>query len=100
LEDVEEDTLLPPGALRSLQFSENKHVLLCEELKHLYTAITRAKNNVVIFDQNPTKRAPFYHYLRRCGLARDVRQSLLVVRGCYLAWTLPFHTVHPISAPR
>lgn len=33
-------------------------VLLCEELKHLYTALTRAKNNVVIFDSNTAKRAP------------------------------------------
>jgi len=78
LKEVPEDPRLPQGALRTLQFEESKHVLLCEELKHLYTAITRAKNNVVIFDQNPRKRAPFYHYLRRCGLARDVRESLLV----------------------
>lgn len=33
------------GALRMLPFDERQHVLLCEELKHLYTAITRAKNN-------------------------------------------------------
>lgn len=54
-------------------------MLLCEELKHLYTAITRAKNNVVIFDQDERKRAPFYHYLHRCGLARVVKKSLLEV---------------------
>ena len=33
------------GALRPLPFAERQHSLLCEELKHLYTAITRAKNN-------------------------------------------------------
>ena len=33
------------GALRPLPFDERQHSLLCEELKHLYTAITRAKNN-------------------------------------------------------
>ena len=33
------------GALRPLPFDERQHVVLCEELKHLYTAITRAKNN-------------------------------------------------------
>lgn len=27
-------------------------------------AITRAKNNLVFFDQDPAKRAPFYHFLR------------------------------------
>ena len=33
------------GALRALPFDESQHALLSEELKHLYTAITRAKNN-------------------------------------------------------
>ena len=33
------------GILRALPFDESQHALLCEELKHLYTAITRAKNN-------------------------------------------------------
>ena len=37
------------SALRMLPFDEHQHVLLCEELKHLYTAITRAKNNGVVF---------------------------------------------------
>lgn len=36
-----------PGAVRPLAFDpDGGHVLLAEELKHLYTAITRAKNNV------------------------------------------------------
>ncbi|KAK9820310.1 hypothetical protein WJX72_008781 [[Myrmecia] bisecta] len=65
------------GALRRLEFDPRTHVLLCEELKHLYTAITRAKNNVVMFDRNPDKRAPFFHYLRRLNMARVVRRSLL-----------------------
>lgn len=50
-------------------------VLLCEELKHLYTALTRAKNNVVIFDSNTAKRAPFFNYLRRLGMAQYVSRS-------------------------
>ncbi len=33
------------GALRPLPFDAARHVLLSEELKHLYTACTRAKNN-------------------------------------------------------
>ena len=34
------------GYLRPLAFDAAKHTALCEELKHLYTAITRAKCNV------------------------------------------------------
>jgi hypothetical protein len=33
------------GILRALPFDESQHALLSEELKHLYTAVTRAKNN-------------------------------------------------------
>lgn len=47
-------------------------------MQHLYTAITRAKNNVVIFDRSASKRAPFYHLLNSLGLARVVTTSLLV----------------------
>lgn len=62
------------GALR-LAREASPDVLLCEELKHLYTALTRAKNNVVVFDKNTTKRAPFFHYLRRLGMAQYVNGS-------------------------
>lgn len=43
---------------------------LQDELKHLYTAITRAKNSVVFFDRNAAKRAPFYRVLqaRSCSI--------------------------------
>ncbi|KAK9807285.1 hypothetical protein WJX73_007725 [Symbiochloris irregularis] len=64
------------GHLRPLAFDARAHVLLSEELKHLYTAITRAKNNIVIFDSSPAKRAPFFHFLRRLGMARVVKGSL------------------------
>jgi hypothetical protein len=43
------------GYLRPAKFDEKAHSILSEELKHLYTAITRAKNNV---------RSP---YARLCG---------------------------------
>jgi len=46
--------------------------LLREELKHLYVAVTRAKNNLVIFDRDPQKRAPLYHFLRRLSLATHI----------------------------
>ena len=61
------------GALRLARRAE-PDVLLCEELKHLYTAITRAKNNIVFFVSNKEKRAPFFYYLRRVGMAPVCQQ--------------------------
>ena len=63
--------------LRPLIFDAAQHVVLSEELKHLYTAVTRAKNAVVIFDSNPKKRAPFFHYLRSLKLASVVKKCVL-----------------------
>ena len=60
--------------LRPLAFDPLKHAILCEELKHLYTAITRAKNNVIIFDSNSKKRAPFFKYLKTLRLARAIKR--------------------------
>lgn len=61
------------GALRLARAQPD--VLLCEELKQLYTALTRAKNNVIMFDSNMAKRAPFFNYLRRLGMAQYVSRS-------------------------
>ncbi|KAL4457799.1 hypothetical protein ABPG75_012664 [Micractinium tetrahymenae] len=58
--------------LAALPFDETQHKLLCEELKHLYTAVTRAKNAVVFFDSDPAARSPFYFLLSRLSLARVV----------------------------
>ena len=60
--------------LRPLTFDPLRHSILCEELKHLYTAITRAKNNVIIFDSNSKKRAPFFQYLKTLKLARVIKR--------------------------
>jgi hypothetical protein len=64
------------GALRPLAPDPSTQVVLCEELKHLYTAITRAKNNVIICDSSVAQRAPFYALLCGLGLARSARTSL------------------------
>jgi hypothetical protein len=56
--------------LRPVAFNPAQHAILSEELKHLYTAMTRAKNNVIICDSSPSKSAPFYHLLQRLGMAR------------------------------
>ena len=36
------------------------------QLKHLYTAITRARVRVVIYDEDAANRAPLFYYLERC----------------------------------
>lgn len=46
--------------------------MLCEELKYLYTAITRAKRNLVFFDSSIKQRSPFFHYLLSRGLAQEI----------------------------
>eukprot|EP00887_Chlorella_sp_A99_P006107 scaffold22.g6107.t1 len=72
---------LGKGPLRPLPFDPAAHKLLCEELKHLYTAITRAKNSVIIFDANEAARAPFYYFIRRLGLGRMVTRTLMEASG-------------------
>lgn len=43
---------------------------LCEELKLLYVALTRARNRVIIFDSSPDKRIPLFELLEKRNLAR------------------------------
>ena len=53
-----------PRPLR--QFNECEHMPLNAELKILYTAITRARCNLWIYDSDADKRAPmFYYFLKR-----------------------------------
>ena len=44
------------GPLREACFDPCLHGMLCEELKHLYVALTRARKTVVIFDQDVSQR--------------------------------------------
>lgn len=50
-----EQRLLGRGS-RPLQFDDAVHRTLCAELKHLYTAITRARVNVWIYERDETVR--------------------------------------------
>lgn len=71
------------GYLRKIPFEPSQCILLCEELKHLYTATTRAKRNLVFFDRSIEKRAPFFHYLQRRGIAQVI--SDMANKGSMLA---------------
>eukprot|EP00731_Ephydatia_muelleri_P011967 Em0006g861a len=57
---------------RSLQFDELQHKSLNSELKYLYTAITRAKCNLWIYDCNEHKRLPLFDYWLRRNLVKVV----------------------------
>ncbi|XP_018413297.1 PREDICTED: TPR and ankyrin repeat-containing protein 1 [Nanorana parkeri] len=49
------------------------HKILNGELKQLYTAITRARVNLWIFDENLEKRAPAFDYFLKSNLVSVVR---------------------------
>lgn len=57
---------------RPLDFDELQHKSLNSELKYLYTAITRAKCNLWIYDCNEHKRLPLFDYWLRRDLVRVV----------------------------
>lgn len=57
---------------RSKQFDSTLHKSLNAELKYLYTAITRAKCNLWIYDSNKKNRTPVLNYWHRRGAVRIV----------------------------
>ena len=58
-------------------FEAARHSLLNEELKMLYTAITRARVKCVFYDRNDDKRRPMFHYLLALGLRSRHRVALM-----------------------
>lgn len=50
---------------RAVTMNPEMYKLLNGELKQLYTAITRARVNLWIFDENPEKRAPAFKYFMK-----------------------------------
>lgn len=64
------DLLRQSGRPRPLHFDPNQHKILNSELKHLYTAVTRARVNVWIFDQDAEKRAPMFEYFKARKLVK------------------------------
>ncbi|KAI0224964.1 TPR and ankyrin repeat-containing protein 1 [Lamellibrachia satsuma] len=57
---------------RPLTFDPDQHKVLNSELKYLYTALTRARVNVWIFDEDANARAPMFEYFRACHLVEVV----------------------------
>lgn len=64
----EEKKLIPTEKPRPLNFNMEQHKMLNSELKLLYTAITRARFKLWIFDDSRDKRAPMFHYFLQRSL--------------------------------
>ncbi|GFR81204.1 TPR and ankyrin repeat-containing protein 1-like, partial [Elysia marginata] len=64
LVEIDSGILKMPDRPRPLAFDSDQHKLLSSELKHLYTAITRARVNVWIFDKDPGSRGPMFEYFK------------------------------------
>ena len=60
------------GEIRSCQFDPNLNKSLNDELKRLYTAITRAKSNLWIYDSNENLRLPMFNYWYKRNLIKIV----------------------------
>lgn len=54
-----------------LEFVEEKHKPLCSEFKHLYTAITRSKARLWLYESNDDHR-PATWYWKKCGLVEQM----------------------------
>ena len=70
---VNHEKVHKPQPLR--QFDECQHKALNSELKILYTAITRARCNLWIYDSNPDKHAPMFYYFKIIDLVRVLPKS-------------------------
>ncbi|XP_067665651.1 TPR and ankyrin repeat-containing protein 1-like [Haliotis asinina] len=72
---IDEEILKQPKRPRPLNFDPNQHKVLNSELKHLYTALTRARVNVWIFDEDEEKRAPMFEYFKARKLVRCITEA-------------------------
>lgn len=63
------------GNPRKLKFDGSHHKSLNPELKYLYTAITRAKCNLWIYDSDELKRLPMFDYWHKRGLVKVIKVS-------------------------
>lgn len=66
------DVLHQSGRPRPLHFDPNQHKILNSELKQLYTALTRARVNVWIFDEDEESRKPMFEYFKALNLVRFI----------------------------
>ena len=53
-------------------FSYEKHYILSSELKHLYVAVTRAREHLWIFDENSELSKPIKTYWKSKKLVKEI----------------------------
>lgn len=77
-ESVKVNKLLPGSSVnpRTHRFEEKCHKCLNAELKCLYTAITRAKCNLWIYDCDMKKRLPMFDLWYKRGLVKVVSDRI------------------------
>lgn len=61
--EIQEDTLATKT--RPIEFDPDRHKILISEFKYLYTALTRARVNVWLFDEDEEARAPIFEYFKK-----------------------------------
>lgn len=77
---------------RPLKFDETRHQSLISELKYLYTAITRARCNLWIYDEDESRRLPMFDYWSKRELAKVVqveditKEDLFTVKSTPEEW--------------
>ncbi|XP_078333030.1 TPR and ankyrin repeat-containing protein 1-like isoform X2 [Crassostrea virginica] len=71
LVEIDADVIQMSNRPRPMTFDPNQHKVLNAELKRLYTAVTRARVNVWIFDEDMEKRAPMFEYFKARKLTRN-----------------------------
>ncbi|CAI2174338.1 545_t:CDS:2 [Funneliformis geosporum] len=63
------------GGIR--EFIPDKHYILCSEFKHLYVAITRARERLWIFDEDSEKSEPIRTYWRHKKLVELIKLNTI-----------------------
>ena len=79
---------------RAREFDDHEHLLLCEELKQLYVALTRARKRCFLFDQSATKREAAFKYLTRIGVAESGLEAQQLALASTAARSTPEEWVH------
>ena len=71
---------------RPLLFEEDKHKILNSELKHLYTAITRARANVWFYDEDEEARRPMFEFFQNLQLVTTSDEGVTAKKSTPEEW--------------
>jgi hypothetical protein len=70
--EVATSTSAKSSSHRKREFNTEADRLLNSELKHLYTAVTRPRVNLWIFDEHKERRGPMFRFMKRRGLCEMI----------------------------